>query len=1440
MKKLLMFLMTLLVGASGAHAFVIYYDNSETNWTTPYLYVFTSEKNLDMTLVKGNIWKYETTETPDERGFLFRSGKEWGDEIQTPDIKENNTDVPLKDADGWLIKGYKKSANTSCEITKNYTPGGGDPVTTHTVTIKWDSSWDQNKALTYDSTNDYYYITGTAGTDIPGAGTQFALTCDGKDYSAKQEMTVNEKYNAIADNSGNNFTYPTGYTDVTIYFDYNNGTPQVWFTGTPEGTTTPDTTKWGLFEGTDNTSGGSYEASTKFSDPDETGITTFYVSVKNGGKLAFYNENGDKYLLKDNTTNYGFNDGWNDKKELDLTKVDGGEGYFTYTGSIADPILSGKIYKVGSTWTVDINFIKEANVYLRKYNSDWNTGDKFERQADGITYVLNNVDMADGWYKIYDENQTNEDGKWKGYDSAISDTQALLYKYETGEATTNNFKLKDSSKKVNITYWSNTGTFKIDPITITEAPTNFGILVGSTPVFENSLQFTKADGSDVWTLTAENVQINNGSAIYILDNNSNRWWIDGQDDFRIYGDVTDKALTNAGTKPAPARFHMASAKYTIKAQITMNADGTYNLDYVKFSRKKGNVTTPDGWQWGLAFQDLNVTGKWSWTQIENNAATVPLFDLGTAEGDGAKAYVFKKTLTLTQGKFFSIYSKKGEVVKQWNFGPESTNYTILNNRNLLRLNENDIANTFGLGTAEYEVTMEVWQEDNETWYCRFEFGGNAEPNTIYLALSKETPQDVLDADKANLSIYAYTNGSDATNAITNGTWPGLKEWTLDQTVSDVVGVPVYKATVKPRFLRFIASVDGANQTNNLKIVNNGVYFWNDELLPFGVILYGDDGKPVYRRYSNTQSEETTKYVYLPASEFGLTKNEDGTYPLVYVNVYDKTTGQQVSGLRGTTTAIPEEYHGVLYYKVPTASIAEGSEIEIEFNRDGGDKNNWNGTCPHCGKTYKDVKDHSACYTACKDENEHDANQIIITYPDTETVKFEEGMVFHRYPAKPTNILTDTKPTTLKLCINGEEKDATREDNGTYYFDGEYAVSTPYYFKATFGTDENATTSYYGAAAADYQQFKTVPYSIYEVAKTKSANSWLLPTDEGFTFNVVLSWSEQKTWSRINATKAFGSLVGAQDPIDAVPYASAERTAIAATYTSHASFIDETKHFGNTTVSMRQANNSEYVRPAHTAAVDPATGDNSDQTYTKSGVIKVAAHSAGKYTLRVNNPASAEFDLQVLTTEVTVRPTIESVGLQINGFDVEKENGAYTIFLKDDGEDEFEMNGYTHSNKRAHVGCSEELIAHKTGLPDNSALKGQMIWDAMKACNIKVYFKYADAAANEPAYRPAAREAAAASTVPAGYTEYGARGVELDMTKAKANGGISFIIEENGVQSTPVDISAANFSVPTGIDEIGEEEAAEPVYFDLQGFPVKNPEKGIYIRVINGKADKVLF
>ena len=67
-----------------------------------------------------------------------------------------------------------------------------------------------------------------------------------------------------------------------------------------------------------------------------------------------------------------------------------------------------------------------------------------------------------------------------------------------------------------------------------------------------------------------------------------------------------------------------------------------------------------------------------------------------------------------------------------------------------------------------------------------------------------------------------------------------------------------------------------------------------------------------------------------------------------------------------------------------------------------------------------------------------------------------------------------------------------------------------------------------------------------------------------------------------------------------------------------------------------------------------------------------------------------------------------------------------------------------------------------------------------------------------------------------------------------------MLEKNGLSSevlTPVLVKVT--SVPTAVDTIGVEEG-EAVYFNLQGVRVANPEHGIFVKVQNGKATKVVM
>ena len=66
-----------------------------------------------------------------------------------------------------------------------------------------------------------------------------------------------------------------------------------------------------------------------------------------------------------------------------------------------------------------------------------------------------------------------------------------------------------------------------------------------------------------------------------------------------------------------------------------------------------------------------------------------------------------------------------------------------------------------------------------------------------------------------------------------------------------------------------------------------------------------------------------------------------------------------------------------------------------------------------------------------------------------------------------------------------------------------------------------------------------------------------------------------------------------------------------------------------------------------------------------------------------------------------------------------------------------------------------------------------------------------------------------------------------------------VVDNNNKQTriSKIEVAFAP-STPTGIAGI-EAENGEAVYFNLQGVRVQNPENGIFIRVQNGKATKIM-
>ena len=202
-----------------------------------------------------------------------------------------------------------------------------------------------------------------------------------------------------------------------------------------------------------------------------------------------------------------------------------------------------------------------------------------------------------------------------------------------------------------------------------------------------------------------------------------------------------------------------------------------------------------------------------------------------------------------------------------------------------------------------------------------------------------------------------------------------------------------------------------------------------------------------------------------------------------------------------------------------------------------------------------------------------------------------------------------------------------------------------------------------------------------------------------------------------------------------------------------------------------------------------------------------------------------------STVISVLPDLSKLGLGINGTAFEFNNGEYRF--ASDAEVYFnttDENAFM-SKKHAQISFAYDVNAGYI-----------FVWYKAIATNGDL--------TGEQSYRPAARVAASSPTeeqynaelnanqglVSDGYTLYGAHGIDLS-----TNQRYRFIVSQNGVQTAPstFDASLSDGQI-VGVDGIEAPEEEAPVFFNLQGVRVAQPESGIYIMVKGGKSTKVIF
>ena len=888
-------------------------------------------------------------------------------------------------------------------------------------------------------------------------------------------------------------------------------------------------------------------------------------------------------------------------------------------------------------------------------------------------------------------------------------------------------------------------------------------------------------------------------------------------------------------------FNMDEGKYHITSKIYL--DGSDWKADVKFTKIQTGPVDPGTDAWKINIDGTDYTLTWN-------------------AGNSAYEWASSEPLTLKShtnnwneaDQSTNIYLQKGST--KYNYSDSDNNYWLKNDvyRTVLKQTDKNMYFVWGDNatldiSAQYNVTVSVYPQTDGSYKATMKFRNPDEQYyTIYFVVNKNAKKGLglsdTDDPADKVYIYHYANGEDATQAANDGKWPGLAKFTkAPDTVQDLVPGDdiVYQAEMRTDLPRFVINNNDDAQSPNLLVVDQGVYYWSDDLLPFAALI-SHNSNTVYRRYDNIDNPLPTRYIYIPASEFSK-KDENGNVIEEYkgdLYVYLHADGVDKAGLRGTTKMIREVYNGVAYYKLPSSTITNGTMMTFEVCANGATEDNkWK---YECGDGHiKGDDNHINCPKSDR----------IMKF--TVEVEFKENRVYYREGADGTikygDILDETSPSSIFLIYDGEPQQLTRTEGSIYYWNGKFQPGKNFYFNVEF---KNSGTGRIVPAQEEVATYRLSPYEV-TVAEASSTNHWISPVAD-FTYQVRLDWATQKTWTVPNGKKPFlmdktddSKLNSANTTpltVEATPYSeTVEKHTATSNYLMDSEFQDADDHFGKTSVRFEAADPdlkaSKYNRGAHFhESMQQGEAKTEGENSYFTGSVGVTPHTAGVFNLMVISPSSVEFDRQVATKTVTVLPTIESVGVTINYMPVRKsESGDYIVDYNEELEDFDDPSGESEikfGNKNAFIEIGEEMIKHLDGYDTmTDEEKNAARAEAAKKHGIRYYFAYENPKpADNGKYKPA--RIVGTQDAPAGYTEaIGKNGIDLDY--AFKNGGFRMIVEENNQRSHDVKVNKGE--IKTAIDGV-EAEETEATWYDLQGNRVENPERGLYIRVRNGKADKV--
>lgn len=281
------------------------------------------------------------------------------------------------------------------------------------------------------------------------------------------------------------------------------------------------------------------------------------------------------------------------------------------------------------------------------------------------------------------------------------------------------------------------------------------------------------------------------------------------------------------------------------------------------------------------------------------------------------------------------------------------------------------------------------------------------------------------------------------------------------------------------------------------------------------------------------------------------------------------------------------------------------------------------------------------------------------------------------------------------------------------------------------------------------------------------------------------------------------------------------------FTTNQSVIDEKNNFINSNQLV------DGIYTALTSSNYSLDADNGEFTFSFNNLP-----CSGMYSLTVSPANTDEVDFTPFTINVEVYPTTTNF---------------YTKSLAENKEETtgFNINGIVAASSASdYSGIVTYPILENGKLYMEDYLEfSHIYYPGLYFATVKLY---AEGLSSDDVAEPAPKNQVrrAANDLSSDYFDYNyEQTINLSSLTDKQPMVMYVYAEKNGAK-TPVSndgnseerynvVTSTDYTVPTGVETIGEEEGVA-VYYNLQGVRVENPEHGIYVKVTNGKATKVVL